>query len=87
MSDAKDGNHMGLASDIFTDMVLQEAIKDKTAQMEAEMNAMNGQEQEVEEEHPDSVGSDFEDELDDEFMDEESEKIMRSLKEQRLAYA
>ena len=46
----------------------------------------NVQQDEVEEEHPESVGSDFDD-LEDDFMDEESEKIMRSLKEQRLAYA
>ena len=30
---------MGLAGDIFGDMVLEEAIKDKTAALEAEMMA------------------------------------------------
>lgn len=29
-----EGNTMAMAGDIFTDMVLQEAIKDKTAQVE-----------------------------------------------------
>ena len=43
-----------------------------------------GQQFQVEEQEDDQIGSDLEDEMDD-FMDEESEKIMRTLKEARLA--
>lgn len=72
---------MAMAGDIFTDMVLQEAIKDKTAQVEKEMmEAQKGNVREVEDVQQDEQeDSDFDDDMDD-FMDEESEKIMRSLK-------
>lgn len=44
-----EGNTMAMAGDIFTDMVLQEAIKDKTAQVEKEMmEAQKGNVREVE---------------------------------------
>ena len=43
-----------------------------------------GNQFQVEELEDDHIGSDLEDEMDD-FMDEESEKIMRTLKEARLA--
>ena len=87
MEETVGGGMQALAGGIFTDMVIEQAIKDKTAMVEKEMMgaenmAKNGQMQE--QEHEEEEGSDIDDELDD-FMDEESEKMMRNYKEARMA--
>ena len=84
MAELTPGATQQLASNIFTDMVLQEAIKDKTVQVEKELKDAQGKiipEDEYNQydnngKKYDEEGSDLEDELDD-MMDEESEKIMR----------
>lgn len=77
---------MSMAGDIFTDMVMQEAIKDKQAMVEREMaDAARAQEQVEDDVQQDKdEDSDFDDDLDDLMNDEESEKILRSMKEQRM---
>ena len=73
---------MGLASELFTDMVMQEAIKDKTDMVQKQMEADAG------------IGAytinagneekkDHDSDLDD--FDEDEEKIMRSMAEARMA--
>lgn len=78
-----------LAGDLFGEMVLEQAIKDKTAMVEAEM--MAAQQAQV-----DAYGIDGEqekndlDDLEDDpdfAMDEEEERIMRTMAEQRIAMA
>jgi len=84
MAELTPGATQQMASNIFTDMVLQEAIKDKTVQVEKELKNAQGQIIPTEEYNQydntgnkyEEDGSDLEDELDD-FMDEESEKILR----------
>ena len=77
---------MGLASDLFTDMVMQEAIKDKTAMVQSQME---GQEAAI---SAYTIGAnkdgdeDQKDDSDDDYaLDADEEKMMRSLAEQRLA--
>ena len=87
MEDTVSGGLQAMAGSIFTDMVIEQAIKDKTEMVEKEMMAgqtmsFNMQQQEHQEEE--GEGSDIDDELDD-FMDEESEKIMRGIREARMA--
>jgi hypothetical protein len=84
MAELTPGANHAMQSNIFTDMVLQEAIKDKTVQVEKELKDAQGKIiPEAEYNQYDNTGnkyledgSDLEDELDD-FMDEESEKILR----------
>lgn len=76
-------------------MVMQEAIKDKTTMMEAQLKNQEGEVVEPEDyAQYDNDGNKYDDhksdgelddELDDDFFDDESEKIMRSYKEQRMA--
>ena len=74
---------LGLAGELFTDMVMQEAIKDKTAMVEKEMAAQA--------EAPISAytieqADDKKADSDDDFaLDEEEEKMMRDMAEMRLA--
>ena len=64
-------------------MVLDEAIKDKTAQVEKEME---DKQRAAQEGYPIEQVEDDKDSLDDDdFFDDEEEKIMRQIKEQRLA--
>lgn len=86
------GDTQQLAGDIFTDMVLQEAIKDKTTMVENKLNNASGEAIPAEDynqydndgnKYEEHEGSDVDDELDD-FMDEETEKIMRTYKQARL---
>lgn len=80
-----------LAGDLFGEMVLEQAIKDKTEMVEAEMMAaqqaqldsygINGQQEAA---HPE----DNDEEEDPDFaMDEEAEKMLRTMAEQRIAMA
>jgi hypothetical protein len=91
MADPTPGLTQQIAGDIFGEMVLEEAIKDKTAMMERQL--LNGQGEEIPEEDYNQYdndgnkyedeGSDLDDELDD-MMDDESEKLMRTYKEARM---
>ena len=82
-----------LAGDLFGEMVLEQAIKDKTAMMEAEMRA--AQQAEVDafgidqpNERDNRRGDDEDEEEDPDFaMDEEEEKMLRTMAEQRIAQA
>ena len=81
---------MALAGDIFTDMVVEQAIKDKTEQVEAEMNAADTNDNDEVELEEQKDAADELDELEaefDELMDDESEKIMRNYREMKLAEA
>lgn len=75
---------MQMQGQIFQDMVVQEAIKDKTAQVEAEMNdrANNGnadlQMDKGHQEHDDFEDEDFL------GMDDEEERIMEQIREARI---
>ena len=76
----------GMAAQIFSDMVMQEAIKDKTIQVEQKIKDQEGQLHDV------SAKSDLlhghhhedDDDEDDAFGDDEEEKIMRNIRERRL---
>ena len=76
----------GMAAQIFSDMVMQEAIKDKTIQVEQKIKDQEGQLHDV------SAKSDLlhghhhedDDDEDDAFGDDEEEKIMRDIRERRL---
>ena len=80
-----------LAGDLFGDMVMEQAIKDKTAQVEAEMAAAQAAAEAFTIDEPDerkarAEGS--EEEEDPDFaMDEEEERMLRTMAEQRLAAA
>ena len=86
MADENPGASQQLQSSLFQELVLQEAIKDKTAMVEAEMaaqqqakenyDAQNAQDEE------EKAGSDLSDDFGGD--DEESERIMRSMREQRI---
>ena len=76
----------GMAAQIFSDMVMQEAIKDKTIQVEKKIKDQEGQLHDV------SAKSDLlhghhhedDDDEDDAFGDDEEEKIMRDIRERRM---
>ena len=74
-----------MAAEIFSDMVMEEAIKDKTIQVKEQLKDQEGQLHDV------SKKSDLlhdhhheDDEDDDEFGDHEEEKIMRDFRERRM---
>ena len=90
MADPTPGMTQQIAGDIFSEMVLQEAIKDKTSMMEQQLKNANGgagieanydEEQDAKEFEE---GSDLDDEMDDLMNDDETEKIMRTFKEARM---
>ena len=91
MAELTPGATQQIASNIFTDMVLQEAIKDKTVQVEKELKDAQGaviprdeyNQYDNDGNKYEEEGSDLEDELDD-LMDEESERLIRELKESRI---
>ena len=70
---------MQLAGNIFQEMVLEEAIKDKTAQMEKELNGNDDNNNDLnnEEDFEENKGSE-----DSDFNDDD--EIMQSLREQRI---
>ena len=77
----------GMAAQIFSDMVMQEAIKDKTIQVEQKLKDQEGQLHDVSAKsdllhghHPE----DRDDEDEDVFGDDEEEKIMRDIRERRV---
>ena len=79
-----DHNYMAIANDISSELVMEQAIKDKTESYMAEMADQEaGANVQAEVEEEEQEGSDVDDELDD-MMDEESEKILRSYKEMRM---
>jgi len=74
-----------MAAEIFSDMVMEEAIKDKTIQVKEQLKDQEGQLHDL------SMKSDLlhdhrheDDEDDDEFGDAEEEKIMRDFRERRM---
>ena len=77
------GSNMNMAAQIFGDMVMEEAIKDKTIQVKEQLKDQEGTLID-----PDKVeellfkGPQEQDE--DDGQDEEEEKIMRGIRERRL---
>ena len=75
-----------MAAEIFSDMVMEEAIRDKTIQVEQKLkDEQTGQLHDVSDksglfhQHQEEEGDE------DDFIDEEEEKMMRSIRERRLA--
>lgn len=76
-----------MAAEIFSDMVMEEAIKDKTIQVKEQLKDQEGHLHDVSQKSNllHKHDHDHEDEDDeDEFGDDEEEKIMRNFREQRL---
>ena len=77
-----------MAANIFADMVMEEAIKDKTIQVKQQLKDQeNGEiiDPNNVDEYLDQDQHKPSHDDDDDFFDEEEEKIMRDLREQRLA--
>jgi hypothetical protein len=75
-----------MAAEIFSDMVMEEAIRDKTIQVEQKLkDEQTGQLHDVSDksglfhQHQEEEGDE------DDFIDEEEEKMMRGIRERRLA--
>ena len=77
-----------MAAEIFSDMVMEEAIRDKTIQVEQKLkDEQTGQLHDVSDksslfhhQHQEEEGDD-----DDDFIDQEEEKMMRDIREKRMA--
>jgi hypothetical protein len=75
-----------MAAEIFSDMVMEEAIKDKTIQVKEQLKDQEG--------HLHDLSSksdllhhhhhDHDDDEDEDFGDDEEEKIMRDIRERRM---
>ena len=72
------GEGMQLAGNIFNEMVMEEAIKDKTAAVEKEMNAQEDMGEQFEEEHEES-----QEDSDSDFNDDDDVGL-RALREMRI---
>jgi hypothetical protein len=73
------------AANIFADMVMEEAIKDKTIQMKQQYKTEEGELVDPNEVDEHLIKKQLQQERDeDDDFDEEEEKIMRSLREKRL---
>ena len=71
---------MQIAGNIFNEMVMQEAIKDRTEQVEAEMNAKMEAEAQIQERNDADVDKDS----DSDFNSDGDDAILMGLREQRL---
>ena len=78
-----------LAGDLLGEMVMEQAIKDKTAMVEAQMRAeAEGVDFSIDGPDKGAAAEDDDEEEDPDFaMDAEEEKMMREMAEQRLAAA
>ena len=95
MADLTTGASQALAGDLFTDMVLEQAINDKKVEIEKQAKDAEGNVVAPEDyDKYDAEGNLFEEkgesdddaDLDDDFaMGDEEEKIMRQMAEERLA--
>jgi len=78
-----------MQSDIFSDLVMEEAIKDKTSQVEKQMRDQEAAKNYVPSSEGIENGNAFHHAVevtsDDEGLDDEEEKIMRELRDRRLA--
>lgn len=76
-----------MAANIFADMVMEEAIKDKTIQVENKMKDEEGQLIDMDKVGEYNFGGSepVQHEDEDDMLDEEEEKIMRQFREDRLA--
>ncbi|CDW72684.1 phosducin-like protein 3 isoform 1 [Stylonychia lemnae] len=80
-----------MAANIFSDMVMEEAIKDKTIQVQQQMKDAEGNAIQHSGDHVHGKDCDHsqhqpnKQDSDDEFFDDEEEKIMRDIREQRLS--
>ena len=85
---ATPGSVQKMAAGIFSDMVMEEAIRDKTIQVQKQMKDEEGNFVDPAHAHEHCAHQHEQGaEDDDEFQDgdEEEEKIMRSLREKRMA--
>ena len=77
-----------MAAEIFSDMVMQEAINDKTIQVKEQIKDQEGQYHDVSAKsdllHHHKHGHEEDEEDEDEFGDDEEEKIMRDIRERRM---
>lgn len=76
---------MNMATNIFSDMVMQEAIRDKTIQVTKQLKDMEGGLHDTAATYHEKT--EYAVELDEELegLDEEEEKIMREIRERRVA--
>lgn len=90
---ATPGSMQKMAAEIFSDMVMEEAIKDKTIQVKQQLKDQEGKLHDPSQEHDDlgaanafhQAEENHSDDDDLDGLDDEEEKIMREFRDRRMA--